>query len=334
MSKHGMEEEGMIWLWESTFGARNIIGFAQMCPNLQILINVSTAYVCGEKAGLIPETLYNLGKNGGGINGFDIDTEKKLVDNTLHDLTIKGASSKQVRDTMKQLGLRRAKLYGWPNTYVFTKAMAEILIYEHKGNLPVVIVRPTMISSTYKEPFSGWVEGSGSLATVSIINGKGYVNFTNGDSNTIFDSIPVDMVVNSIVMAMVANENKPCFKIYHVDSSLKNPLPLGKLLDINYQYFTKKPMMLKLMDIASFHSFRVDQNKLGMRIKATYKIATSYNAFTLFTGIFDDKNTEKLRIAMRKNGMDEEHFNFDPKSIDWEDYLLNNHIPATVKYLF
>ena len=44
-------------------------------------------------------------------------------------------------------------------TYVFTKAMAEMVVGHLKGNLPVVIVRPTMITGTYKDPFPGWIEG-------------------------------------------------------------------------------------------------------------------------------------------------------------------------------
>ncbi|KAF7820627.1 Male sterility, NAD-binding protein [Senna tora] len=53
----------------------------------------------------------------------------------------------------------RAKLYGWPNTYVFTKAMGEMLLSHFKDNIPLIIIRPTMVTSTYKEPFPGWIEG-------------------------------------------------------------------------------------------------------------------------------------------------------------------------------
>ena len=53
----------------------------------------------------------------------------------------------------------RAKWYGWPNTYVFTKAMGEMLLDHYKDNLPIIIIHPTMITSTYKEPFLGWIEG-------------------------------------------------------------------------------------------------------------------------------------------------------------------------------
>lgn len=53
----------------------------------------------------------------------------------------------------------RANLYGWPNTYVFTKAMGEMTIGDLKNDLPLIIIRPTIVTSTYKEPFPGWVEG-------------------------------------------------------------------------------------------------------------------------------------------------------------------------------
>lgn len=53
----------------------------------------------------------------------------------------------------------RATMYGWPNTYVFTKAMGEMIVGTTKGNMNVVIVRPTIITSTYREPFPGWIEG-------------------------------------------------------------------------------------------------------------------------------------------------------------------------------
>lgn len=49
-------------------------------------------------------------------------------------------------------------MYGWPNTYVFTKAMGEMIISDIKDNVSLVIIRPT-ITSTYKHPFPGWIEG-------------------------------------------------------------------------------------------------------------------------------------------------------------------------------
>jgi len=49
---------------------------------------------------------------------------------------------------------------------------------------------------------------------------------------------------------------------------------------------------------------------------------------------FDDLNTEKLRMAARENNFETDMFYFDPKTIDWEDYLTNIHFPGVVKYVF
>jgi fatty acyl-CoA reductase len=47
---------------------------------------------------------------------------------------------------------------------------------------------------------------------------------------------------------------------------------------------------------------------------------------------FDDSNTEKLQMAASESGVDSHLFGFDPKCIDWEDYLMNTHIPGLIKY--
>jgi fatty acyl-CoA reductase len=56
--------------------------------------------------------------------------------------------------------LNRARRFGWPNTYSFTKAMGDMLVENLRGNLPVVVLRPSIIESTLAEPFPGWMEGT------------------------------------------------------------------------------------------------------------------------------------------------------------------------------
>ena len=45
-----------------------------------------------------------------------------------------------------------------PNTYTFTKALAECWLKENKGDLPLVIVRPSIVMSTFQAPHIGWVD--------------------------------------------------------------------------------------------------------------------------------------------------------------------------------
>jgi alcohol-forming fatty acyl-CoA reductase len=47
-----------------------------------------------------------------------------------------------------------------PNTYTYTKRLAEILVRDDYNNakLPVCIVRPSIVGPSYKEPLPGWVD--------------------------------------------------------------------------------------------------------------------------------------------------------------------------------
>lgn len=46
----------------------------------------------------------------------------------------------------------------WPNTYSYTKAIAEDLVRRESKNLPIGIFRPSIVISTYREPVKGWVD--------------------------------------------------------------------------------------------------------------------------------------------------------------------------------
>jgi hypothetical protein len=37
--------------------------------------------------------------------------------------------------------------------------MGEMLLVHHKDNIPLIIIRPTMVTSTRNDPFPGWIEG-------------------------------------------------------------------------------------------------------------------------------------------------------------------------------
>lgn len=40
-----------------------------------------------------------------------------------------------------------------PNTYTYTKALAEYLVQQEAGDLNVAIVRPSIVGASWKEPF-------------------------------------------------------------------------------------------------------------------------------------------------------------------------------------
>ncbi|KAG4183215.1 hypothetical protein ERO13_A09G094650v2 [Gossypium hirsutum] len=343
----------------NTFGAFNVLNFGKKCDKVKLFLHISTAYVCGEEIGIILEKLKRR-------NDMNIFEEKRLAEEQLSQLQNQCIPDKAITSSMKEFGLERAKLNGWPNTYVFTKAMGEMLLERFKGDLPLVIIRPTIIASTYKQPFPGWIEGVRTIDSVLVNYGKGKLTCFPGNLNSALDVIPVDMVVNVMVVAIevhYAQHQYSCETIYHVGTSSKNPLKLSDLRNLSHYYFTKNPwidtngqkveagklivfstinrfflyMKIKyvlplkvfyLINKLCCQRFEKIYTNLNRRVKFILRLAEFYKPYAFFTGIFDDRNLERLQRVAEERGIDVAEFNFDSKSIDWEDYIMNSHIPG------
>ncbi|KAI4368716.1 hypothetical protein MLD38_017241 [Melastoma candidum] len=354
----------------NTLGTQHVVEFARKCNKLTVLVHVSTAYVSGEREGMIQETPYKMGETLNGAMGLDIDEELKIVGQRLEELKRDGVPEKETRIAMKELGIKRAKVYGWPNTYVFTKAIGEMVVGELKGEVPVVILRPTIVTSTYREPFPGWAEGVRTVDSLAVGYGTGKLTCFLGDIDGIVDIIPADMVVNSIMVAMTEQAGRPGQSIYQVGTSTRNPIRYRRLQEFALRYFTTNPYINKkgkpvkvgevkvLKNMDSFHrfmtlryllwlkglelvnaalckSFEGTCNDLNKKIKFIMRLVELYRPYLFFKGLFDDANTENLRAALRESDAAEaDSFCFDPTCINWEDYAMNVHIPGIVKYVF
>ncbi|KDP34806.1 hypothetical protein JCGZ_10586 [Jatropha curcas] len=273
------DERYDVALGTNALGAKNVLCFAKNCLKLKLFIHISTAYVCGESSGLIMEKSYQLGETLNGVLGLNIEEEKKLIDRKLNQLRREGATEANIKKAMIDMGTERAKAYGWPNTYVFTKAMGEMVIGHLKENLPVVIIRPTMVTSTWREPFPGWIEGARTIDALTVGYGSGKMSFFVADLTAIVD------------------------------------------------------VVLKLANTISCHYFQGTYNNLNRNIKRVMRLVELYQPYLFFHGIFDDSNTNKLLRIAKDNGMETNNFFFGVKSIDWDDYFINTHIPGILKYV-
>ncbi|XP_057534115.1 alcohol-forming fatty acyl-CoA reductase-like [Amaranthus tricolor] len=354
----------------NTFGAKYVLDFANKCTNLKNLLHVSTAYVSGEMGGLVKESPYSMGESLNGRPGLNIEFEKTLIDKKLEELQAVGATNETIKHTMRDMGLERAKQWGWPNVYVFTKALGEMLIIQEKGDIPLVILRPTIVTSTFKEPFPGWVEGVRTIDSLAVAYGKGRLPCFVGDPDSVVDVIPADMVCNAmLVAAMIHANEKGNPRIYQVGSSVKNPTTFSNLHEVAYQYFQRYPWInkdgkpirvghvrvlgsmdsfnryltlyyllplkaLELANTALCQSFRGTFLEQTRKINFVKRLIDIYKPYLFFKGIYDDSNTEKLRMAAKNRGVETDIFYFDPKDVHWEDYFMNTHLPGLVKYVF
>ncbi|XP_076952091.1 alcohol-forming fatty acyl-CoA reductase-like [Bidens hawaiensis] len=356
----------------NTLGAKNVSKFVNECSNIKLLLHVSTAYVWGEKSGIILETPFKIGETLNGENNLNIKEEQRKILERHSELVIEKANEKAISSFMKDFGIQRANLHGWPNTYSFTKAMGEMLLLEElREDVPLVVLRPTIITSTYKEPFPGWIEGVKTIDSFIVAYGKGRTSTFLGEPSNVLDLIPADMVINAMLVAIVIRRHEPYSRtVYHVGSSMSNPLKIASIWKYIFGYFATHPLInrqgnpiqttgkvLMLRSMSSFNrymsiryliplkvaeyankillgAFNAWYFKADREIKIILRLAFLYKPYGLVNMIFDDANLIKLLYIIKEYFKDEmETFFLDTKSIDWECYFMNIHIPGLVKHV-
>lgn len=196
--------------------------------------------------------------------------------------------------------------------------------------------------------------------------GKGRLSSFLADPNLILDVIPADMVVNAMIVAMATHASENGLFIYHVASSIGNPLHSSVAVDAAYNYFTEHPCVDKngnivhvktphfletmksfrgymymhykapiqaigLVDSVFCNIFREYYSRMLRNYNFAMYLADLYEPYVFFQGRFDITNTEGLWTKI--SAEDRKAFNFDVKCIDWADYFSNVHIPGLVKYV-
>ncbi|KAF3572338.1 hypothetical protein F2Q69_00060423, partial [Brassica cretica] len=246
--------------------------------------------------------------------------------------------------------------------------MGESLLHSNRRELPVVIVRPSIIESSYKEPFPGWLQGIRMSAPLILGNGKDQIPDLFGDYQSSCDVIPVDMVANAIIAAMAKHGCGNVLsdvKVYNVTSTYHaNPLRLGELMDFSHQHLCVSSLTettakdLKLMKFhSSLEEFTSSVSKaiakqeremkneegeaeshttLSMKGKRKLKyfvsLAKTYQPYMFFHARFDDTNTRSLLNELSVE--ERKIFEFDGSCIDWEHYFINIHLPRLKMELF
>ena len=96
---------------------------------------------------------------------------------------------------------QESKILGsYPNTYTFSKAIAERTLKKLRGNIPVTILRPSIIVSCYEDPFEGWIDSPAASGGIVIGVEVGMLHLVYSNGNSIMDLIPCDYVVSNILV--------------------------------------------------------------------------------------------------------------------------------------
>lgn len=89
--------------------------------------------------------------------------------------------------------------------------MAEQLVedYRKRFELPVVIVRPSIIGSALDEPYPGWVDSLNGVIGASIELGRGTLGSILANKKAVMDVVPLDLVFNMILVSAWFDALKP-----------------------------------------------------------------------------------------------------------------------------
>lgn len=309
-------------------GTLEIISLCRRINKLEALIQVSTAFSNSDRKHF-EEIVY--------CNNVDFEGLKSLTDFWSGD----------ENDVKRLLGKK-------PNTYTYTKALAEEYVMKNGKDLPIAIIRPSIIISAMKEPSQGWIDSwNGSTGTFGGIS-SGVMKVMFGSGSNVADLVPLDIVVNLIIVAATKCK-RSSLKVYNCCTGTSNPITCSRaeviIRKATYKYslnqlpfpfmvFTNSRLVYTLLRfiLQIVPAFLIDlwslfNGKKAIQMKIQHRITRTLDLMKFFMineWHFEDSNTRELFENMSEE--DKNVFNFDLKSIDWNS-CIENYVVGIHKYL-
>jgi len=365
------------------------------------LLHLSTCYVAGQRDGRVSEQV-SPNYTPAGVAGFDAEKEwyrlHELVESAearVEGLEVteelkkqalekehaaKGLSGQALENQIRknkvrwlknyltEEATRRARELGWPNTYTFTKSLAESLIVKYGAGLPIAIVRPAIVETSVAKPFRGWNEGINTSASLSYLLGTAFRQLPSNERKRL-DIIPVDAVcagMTLIAAALVERRHDP---LYQLATSCTNPCDMGRSIELtslghrrHYRAQEGLEYWLRLrMDAIPVSKERYKRmsapaqkmiiktiqrvmsplpsamtkplQKTERNLERVEKLVELFEPFILHNEHdFAAENVEKLSQALTPE--EKEIFGYDTAGLDWWEYWIDIHIPALRRWTY
>ena len=377
----------------------NLLDFTRQCDHAGLL-HLSTCYVVGARDGRIAEEV-KVNYTPANVAGFDAERERESLRETVKRVEAQAESEEVTAELRKQilakrngeqnpteatletqirrlrprwiknqlieLGMQRSREFGWPNTYTFTKSIAESLIAMRAADLPVAIVRPSIVETSTHDPFQGWNEGVNTSAPLSYLLGT-YFRQLPSNGRKCLDLIPVDLVCRGMTLIAAAIIERRHDRVYQLATSAVNPCDMRRSIELTCLAHRKHYRAQEEFEYqfrARFDTIPVSkeryQNLSAPRQKAIVqamqrlsaalpmaraplartergldrveKLIELYEPFILHNEyVFQADHVELLAEALPPE--EKEAFGYDARSIDWWDYWINIHIPALRKWSY
>jgi len=316
-------------------GVQRMLELARKMTHLEAFVHVSTAYANCDRTE-IEEKIYPTQLAPQKL----IDSIEWMSDDVMDTLSPKLVSPR-------------------PNTYTFTKAQAERILEEDAKDLPVSIVRPSIVGASWNEPFPGWVDNFNGPTGLFAAIGKGALRMMMGRRNGAADIIPVDMATNLFIAAAwrTALERTDDIVVYNCTTGGLNTLYWGQLdtgSENHYNYKTPLDAVARLpkakfttsrfrrnMNLYFDHllpAWLMDATARAVGAKPMYmrlqqRLWKSVEVLEYFTSReWKWTNHNVVELNDKLSPEDRKEFDFDVRNIDWTEYL-DNYCLGTKKYV-
>lgn len=200
-------------------GTKQMIELAKEMKNLLLFVHISTAYchleekILYEKTYPPPADPHKVIKC---VEWMDDDVVEAMTDKILGKL---------------------------PNTYAFTKALAEGLVEESMPYIPSMILRPSVVIPIWKDPLPGWTDNINGPTGLLIGAGKGVIRTMYCNENGYADYLPADIAINAILLCTC---NFISFKddqrVYNLTSSSEFKVPWTEIIERGRKITQRVPL--------------------------------------------------------------------------------------------
>ena len=243
-----------------------------------------------------------------------------------------------------------------PNTYTFTKSLAEAIVREDGKGLPVAIMRPSIIGAALKGSLPGWQDNLNGPGGLYIAAAHGVLRTMKGDPWAICDIVPVDYCANITLaiawhLGTTPRDELPAeLPVFHCTCGSTNQMAWGKHFDVCFDALRAFPLGPERQPFFKA-SFRFHMNPTALAL-ATFVQHTlpalvvdaglalsgqkpmmrrlygklngaiqAYEFFTSHSWWWEYNNANALASLL--SPADREAFSFDMTKIDWYKYICD-----------
>ncbi|KAG5880869.1 hypothetical protein JTB14_017795 [Gonioctena quinquepunctata] len=160
---------------QNTVGTARVIDVSKQMKKLDVFAHFSTAF-CSADLDVFEERVYENKDNPRDV----MDVNKWLKPEALE------AATKSI-------------IAPHPNTYTYSKRLAENLVADEKDNMNVCIIRPSIVIPSVAEPVPGWVDSLNGPVGLIVGGGKGVIRSMHCKGENKGQFIPVDYAINASI---------------------------------------------------------------------------------------------------------------------------------------